>query len=448
VNGPGRLPRGEVARKAVHISMAGFALALRWLSWPQAAACALLAFAFNLLVLPRLLGHRLASERHGAGDTGVLLYPVVVLGLILLYHRPEPIGLAYAAFGWGLLAGGDAFAGIAGMLFGRHGLPWNPGKSWEGVAGYLLGGGLLGGLLFRWTVGAGFPLARPEVLAVPLVVATLAAALLETVPHGLDDNVLPPLFGTLVLLAASGMPLPDLDVDMNLLGMAAALNFAIAVVARLVRLLEPGGVIAAWILGTVTLGLGSWKAYLLLWLFLAIGTLVTRLRRAEKRRLGLEDEKRRGAGHVLANGSLCLLGSLLYGFSGGSSDLAALLIAGGLAAALSDTMASEVGKAWGRNAYALPSFRKVPPGTEGAVSLAGTLAGAAGAVIITAAAVGSGLLSPAWFLPLALGGFLAMLLEGLLDGLGPASNHGTNLANTVLGALLAYAIRILVLVVP
>jgi len=423
--------------------MAGFALALRWLSWPQAAACALAAFAFNLLVLPRLLGHRLASERRGAADTGVLLYPLVVLALILLFNRPAPVGLAFAAFGWGLLAGGDALAGMAGMLWGRSPLPWNRSKTWEGVGGYVLGGGLVGWLLFRWTLGGAPPAAAPWELAALVMLATVSAALLETVPHGLDDNVLPPLFGTLVLVMGLGVAAGGPVVPLRALAVAAALNLAVAVAAWIVRLLEPAGVLAAWVLGTVTLGFGTWRAYLLLWLFLGIGTAVTRLRRAEKQRMGLEDEQRRGAGHVLANGSLCLLGSLLYGLSGGSSDLAAALIAGGLAAALSDTMASEIGKAYGRTAYALPGLRKVPPGTEGAVSIAGTMAGAVGAMIVAGTAVGTGLVPVTWGLPLALGGFLAMLFEGFLDRLGPASNHGTNLANTVMGALLAYAIHLI-----
>ena len=45
--------------------------------------------------------------------------------------------------------------------------------------------------------------------------------------------------------------------------------------------------------------------------------------------------------------------------------------------------------------------------------------------------------------PLVAGGFLAMLLEGLLDRLDPANNHGTNLANTVIGAVLAFAFTLL-----
>lgn len=447
------LPPGEPARKAVHLTMAGFALLLRWLTWPQAALCAAAAFAFNLLLLPRLLGHRMASAREGASDRGVILYPLVVLALVVLFHQPWPAGLAFAAFGWGLLAGGDAVAGIAGMKWGRHSLPWNPGKSWEGVAGYLVGGGFLGGGLLLWTMGVtpgrllGDAGASAWWVIVVWLLATLAAALLETVPHGLDDNVLPPLLGALVLVAAStgvtrfagGMG----GQGWRPVALAAAINLAIALVALGVRLLETPGVAAAWVLGTVTLGFGTWRAYLLLWLFLGVGTAVTRLRRADKRRHGLEDEGRRGAGHVLANGSLCLVGSLVYGLTGGQAVLAPVLVAGGLAAALADTMASEIGKAYGRTAYALPSLRRVAPGTEGAVSVAGTLAGLAGSAIIAMAAVRSGFLAPGWFLPLVAGGFLAMLLEGLLDRLGPATNHGTNLANTVIGAVLAFAFSLL-----
>lgn len=45
-------------------------------------------------------------------------------------------------------------------------------------------------------------------------------------------------------------------------------------------------------------------------------------------------------------------------------------------------MSSEIGKAYGRTTILLTSFKVVPRGTEGAVSLEGTLAGIAGSVVI------------------------------------------------------------------
>ena len=52
----------ELARKAVHISMGGFAFALRWLTPWQAVLCAVVALLFNLFVLHRLTRRSLLRE--------------------------------------------------------------------------------------------------------------------------------------------------------------------------------------------------------------------------------------------------------------------------------------------------------------------------------------------------------------------------------------------------
>src|SRR5207249_12021199 len=95
-------------RKIVHMSMLGFAFLLPFLTWPQAAGAALLALLFNLLILPRLevdlqkrlgsagvpfallrAGSTAASAVEAAGSvwTGIVLYPISVLALILLYRH-------------------------------------------------------------------------------------------------------------------------------------------------------------------------------------------------------------------------------------------------------------------------------------------------------------------------------------------------------------------------
>jgi uncharacterized protein (TIGR00297 family) len=47
---------------------------------------------------------------------------------------------------------------------------------------------------------------------------------------------------------------------------------------------------------------------------------------------------------------------------------------------LSDTVSSEIGKAYGRTTYLITTMSRVPAGTEGAVSLEGTLAGVGAAL--------------------------------------------------------------------
>ena len=54
---------------------------------------------------------------------------------------------------------------------------------------------------------------------------------------------------------------------------------------------------------------------------------------------------------------------------------------------LSDTLSSEIGKGFGKTTYLITTLKRVPPGTEGAVSLEGTLAGIAAALVYVLAAL-------------------------------------------------------------
>ena len=76
----------ESKRKLVHMAVGAFAFSLRWLTWPQAAALAALAFLFNWGLLPRVGGKGLwrPAEHDRGYPLGILIYPLSVLGLILV----------------------------------------------------------------------------------------------------------------------------------------------------------------------------------------------------------------------------------------------------------------------------------------------------------------------------------------------------------------------------
>src|SRR6185503_7894139 len=96
----------------------------------------------------------------------------------------------------------------------------------------------------------------------------------------------------------------------------------------------------------------------LLLAFFVIGSAATKLgyRRKEAARLAQENKGRRGARHALANA--------------------------GVATAAADTSSSEIGQLLGRRTYLPTNFKPVPRGTEGAVSLEGTLAGILASLVI------------------------------------------------------------------
>ncbi|HRB12796.1 MAG TPA: hypothetical protein PKU70_07270, partial [Vicinamibacteria bacterium] len=120
------VPSGELKRKIVHIGVGGFALALRFLNPFQAALLAITAFVFNWQVLPRIGGKSMwrSGELVKGRARGILIYPLSVLGLILIFHDR----LWMAAAIWGLLALGDGMASIIGQALRGPSLPWNASK--------------------------------------------------------------------------------------------------------------------------------------------------------------------------------------------------------------------------------------------------------------------------------------------------------------------------------
>ena len=115
-----------------------------------------------------------------------------------------------------------------------------------------------------------------------------------------------------------------------------------------------------------------------------------------------------------------------------------------LATKLSDTLASEIGKAYGKTCYLSTTLKRVPPGTEGAVSLEGTLAGVAGSLVVAGYAAAVGLV-PTWpALPVAAAAaFVATTCESWLGASvqgGFFTNEVINFINTLIGAVVGVAL--------
>jgi uncharacterized protein (TIGR00297 family) len=112
-----------------------------------------------------------------------------------------------------------------------------------------------------------------------------------------------------------------------------------------------------------------------------------------------------------------------------------------LAAGGSDTVASEIGKAWGKRAFLVPTLRRVPPGTSGAISFEGTIAGLAGALLLGTLAVGLGLIHlkavPIIVAAATIGAFAESAMGATLEGRGVVNNDVLNFLNTAIAAAAA-----------
>lgn len=436
-----RLSAGELFRQTIHIGAGFLALALRWVSPLHLSWLAATGLCFNAIILPRLGGLGLWRREEGWNRRapGIVLYPLTVLLLLLIFSRRPEV----AAAGWGLLAFGDGAASLAGLAWGRRRLPWNPAKSWAGLTAYwLLGGGAVG-VLVQWVAPGDFD--GRFVWAMSFGVA-FVAALLESMPSRLDDNLAVPLIGALLLVCC----LWTEGYWIQLTGLTWIGHFALAVTVNVVlagvsyklEALDRSGWIAASVIGSVVLGFLGWRGYLVLLLFFLLGTLATRVgyRRKANRGVAQSNSGRRSAWNALANGSVaaaCALFSLLTPFP----ELFAVAFAGAMAAATADTLESEIGQLYGGPTLLITSLEPVPVGTDGGVSTVGTMAGALGSLGVAAFGGGIGLYSAAMISVVALAGLVATLLESAvgasLERRGRVGNDAVNFFNTLSGALLA-----------
>src|SRR5918993_1972570 len=103
-----------------------------------------------------------------------------------------------------------------------------------------------------------------------------------------------------------------------------------------------------------------------------------------------------------------------------------LAFAGSVAAAAADTCSSEAGKAYGRRTVVLTTLRPVAAGTEGGVSLEGTVGGLCGAMTVAAVGSAAGLYGWRAAAVVAVAGLLGSLAESLLGALSGTRSAGGN----------------------
>lgn len=461
--------RGELSRKLVHVAMGGFALLLRWLGPLEAALLAGVALLFNLLLLHRLTRRGLlrATERARGFSWGIVLYPAAVLALVLVFRER----LELAAAGWALLAFGDGMATVVGLLVGGPRLPWNRDKSWAGLVAFVVYGVTTAALLLRFTQaavldaarrggppaewiggsflddGAGGSIAAPALLLLAgCLAAALAAGLAESARTGVDDNVLVPLVGGGVLwMAAAVEPVRLVEAGERLqwsFAIGAGINAVLAVAAYVARGVGRSGALVGWLLGTALYGLAGWRGFLMLAAFFVLGTAATRLGWRRKEALGVAQERggRRGARHALANAGAGV-GLAFLAAATPWREVALVGLVAAFATATADTLGSEIGQAWGRRHLLVTTGRRVPPGTDGAVSLEGTLGGLAGAAALAALAAAVGLVGwaavPVVVLAAGAGSLLESVIGATLERRGAVDNELVNFANTVAGAIVA-----------
>lgn len=236
---------------------------------------------------------------------------------------------------------------------------------------------------------------------------------------------------------------------------AIGLNSILLIIATIIpkKLLTTAGLIHAWGLGVTIWGTLGWRGYAVVMFYFLVGSAVTRIGMARKEAAGIAEKRggARGPENVwgsAAMATVCALGvaAIEVGWiDGGWKSLLLLGYVASFATKLSDTTASEVGKAYGKSTFLITTLQPVARGTEGAISLEGTMAGIVGGLVISLVAYGFGLITLSGVFICVVAAFVATNLESAIGAtLQPKfdwlTNELVNVINTVIGAVVAISL--------
>jgi uncharacterized protein (TIGR00297 family) len=315
------------------------------------------------------------------------------------------------------------------------------------VAGFSAAGFLAGvGAQVASAILAGTGLDLPTALFFAASGALLGA-LLRTVLFERDDPLVVVSIALLLWLFA------DLDVPIETTRVLVALGVTVGLgyVSYTLETASLPGMLTGVLLGLLTIVLGDYGWFLMLITFFGVGGLSAKFRYEEKQARGIaeENEGARGSGNVLANSLTALLSLLAAAASPAyiptDPQVFLFAFAGAIAAAMSDTLSSEIGGLFD-NPRLITTFRPVPPGTDGAVTWQGELAGVVGAGLIagiaglmfqSVATVGVAVILAAGVVGMTADSLLGATVEG--RGIG---NQGVNFLATVVAAVAGAALAV------
>ena len=232
-----------------------------------------------------------------------------------------------------------------------------------------------------------------------------------------------------------------ISIPMDQLAIAFAISFILSLLATKAGVADESGLMSATLIGTLVIVFSDIRFFVILLLFYAIGSAVTKYKYSIKLQRGIAEQAggARGYANVFSNSLAGLFFVMNYGVF--KEEVFLLAFVASIATALGDTMASEVGKTADR-VYLITNFRRVEPGVSGGISLIGEISALIGCLIVCSFAVVLGILDVKGALISLVSGFIAIHIDSLLGATlekwGYLTNSGVNFFATLSAGIFCY----------
>ena len=369
------------------------------------------------------------ADRRDGRLYGLAAFALATAGLAVLvvgFGLPEHVFVATVL----LLAVGNA----AGQV-----VRWATDSPLLAIAGFVAGGFLAASAGQLFSLRLTDPGVTWQVGAFLAASGTLAAALVRETLFRRDDALVVVSVALLLWMLAALVG----DVATTRIGIALGATTLLGYTAFALGTASIPGMLTGALLVFLTIVLGGYGWFAMLAAFFAVGGLSTKVGYEQKAERGVQQENdgARDTGNVLANSLVALVAVLAVPLGsefGIAEDVFFYAFAGAVAAALADTLSSEIGAMYDQPRL-ITSLETVEPGTDGAVTWQGTVAGVVGAAIVAAVGVSAGI-GPAGVAVVLLAGTVGTTVDSLLGVLleGPVlGNQGVNFLATLAAAIVA-----------
>ena len=383
----------ETKRKIEHIVPVVFVLLLRYFNTWQALLFAFVGIMYGLFLSKMFVkGSFRKHEQEKGVSFGKLIYGIMVFILILLFYKKMYI----VAGAWAIMSLGDGCSNIFGTAYGKRKLPWNPEKSWIGSAAFVFFGGL-GAAILMWWVNLDQSSAQTiqEQMQTPLMwsyfftsafLAAFVAAGVESLPLKINDNVTVPLIAGLFLYATTIINWEHLNNAHSIIA-ALIVNVSFGLLAYYLKTVSKSGLIGGVVVGTIIylcLGIGG---FLILFTFFALGSWSSKHKYKWKASHGVAQENRgkRSVKHAVAKGGVGLVMAIMALLTD-IPEIFKIAFVAAFATATFDTISSELGQIYGKRPVLITTMKSALVGTDGAISVEGTILGVLSAALIGAEA--------------------------------------------------------------
>jgi uncharacterized protein (TIGR00297 family) len=277
-----------------------------------------------------------------------------------------------------------------------------------------------------------------------VIFGIIAAVLLKVILLRYEDSLV--IEGVGIAMTMWLIQELNYQADLQMVVAAVIVGFTFGYFAFRAKTADLSGLFSAALVGIILLVFAAPQGpqwFLIMLTFFILGSSATKYKYEYKKRIGVEQGKSgaRGYRNVFANGIIAAAAAVLFGVF--QQPLFVVMYVGCVATAAADTLASEIGVTGGIPRM-ITTFRKVPIGTNGGITVTGETVALVGGFIVSAVAMLLNVITPQMMVICTITGFVGTNIDSVigatLENKGFLGNAGTNLLATLGGGIFAVAL--------